>query len=207
IDQAHRRLTRALKSALAQPAPSRETIAWCYWQLGELAFSIGSYDTAEQYYRDSLTTLPDYFRAVASLGRVRAAQGDLLDAIKEYERAVQIVPDPSFVANLGDLYALAGRKEDAARQYGLVQQIGRLSKINGVIYNRQLALFFADHDMNSEEAYQNAKREYVVRQDVYGADALAWTALKAGKIDEAQAAMKEALKLGTKDARFYYHAG
>src|SRR5262249_17595586 len=160
IDQAHRRLTRALKSALAQPAPSRETIAWCYWQLGELAFSIGSYDTAEQYYRDGLTTLPDYFLAVASLGRVRAAQADWLDAITEYERAVQIVPDPTFVANLGDLYRLAGRREEAARQYELVQQIGRLSKINGVLYNRQLALFFADHDMNSEEAYQNAKREY-----------------------------------------------
>jgi tetratricopeptide (TPR) repeat protein len=207
VDQAHGRLVRALNSAIRQQAPSREAVAWCYWQLGELAFSIGGYETAERYYQDALTTFPDYFRAVASLGRVRAARGDLPDAIKQYERAVQVVPDPTFVAALGDLYKLAGRDQDAARQYDLVQQIGRLSKINGVIYNRALAMFLADHDLNVEEAYKSAYREFAERQDIYGADALAWTALKAGKLDEAQAAMKEALKLGTKDARIWYHAG
>ena len=36
---------------------------------------------------------------------------------------------------------------------------------------------------------------------------MAWTALKAGKIAEAQRAIKEALRLGTKDARLFYHAG
>jgi Tfp pilus assembly protein PilF len=50
-------------------------------------------------------------------------------------------------------------------------------------------------------------REYEARQDIYGADAVAWTALKAGKIVEAQAASKEALKLGTRDAKLFYHAG
>ena len=42
---------------------------------------------------------------------------------------------------------------------------------------------------------------------IYGADAVAWTALKAGKIEEAQAAIKEALRLGTRDAKLFYHAG
>jgi Flp pilus assembly protein TadD len=50
-------------------------------------------------------------------------------------------------------------------------------------------------------------REYEVRRDIYGADALAWTALKAGKIAEARLAIKEVLRLGTKDARLFYHAG
>jgi len=207
LDQARHRLTRALNAALAQPNPSWETVAWCYWQLGETASASGQYEVAEDYYHSSLTTFPDYFRAVAGLGRVRAARGDLTGAIAEYERAVQIVPDPSFVATLGDLYKIAGRETDAAQQYRLVEQIGRLSKINGVIYNRQLANFFADHDINTDEAYQNARREFEVRQDIYGADALAWTALKAGKLDEAQSAIKDAMKLGTKDARILFHAG
>ncbi len=50
-------------------------------------------------------------------------------------------------------------------------------------------------------------REYEVRRDIYGADAVAWTALKAGKINEAQTAMRDALRLGTRDARLFYHAG
>jgi len=197
----------ALKLAQALPEPPRETVAWCQWQLGETAYAEGQYAAAEKYYRDSLATFPDYFRSLASLGRVRAAQGDLPGAIEQYEKVVKILPDPNFVASLGDLYAAAGHVNDAKTQYELVEQIGHLSTLSGTLYNRQLALFYADHDMNSDTAYQNASKEYEVRRDIYGADAVAWTALKAGKIPDAQAAIKDALKLGTKDARLYYHAG
>src|SRR5439155_19933097 len=123
-----------------------------------------------------------------------------------YEHAVRIIPDPQFVAALGDLYKLAGRDKDATNQYSLVEKIGRLNELNGALYNRQLAVFYADHDLKPEEGYANALREYGVRRDIYGADAVAWTALKAGKIAEAQSASKEALRLGTKDARLFYHA-
>src|SRR5262249_55726155 len=57
------------------------------------------------------------------------------------------------------------------------------------------------------EAYADAVKEYSVRKDIYGADAVAWTALKAGKLPEAEAAAKEALRLGTQDAKLFYHAG
>src|SRR2546425_11085970 len=69
--------SNALKTALSLPVPPRETVAWCRWQLGELAFGVGNYTAAEKHYRDALTTVPGYFRALASLGRVRAARGDL----------------------------------------------------------------------------------------------------------------------------------
>ena len=101
---------------------------------------------------------------------------------------------------------LPDAKRTQKKQYELVEQIGRLSELNGALYNRQLALFYADHDIKTEEAYKLAAKEYEVRRDIYGADALAWTALKAGKLTEAQAAMKDASRLGTKDARLFYHA-
>ena len=197
----------ALALALDQVPPDRETVAWCRWQLGEVAFAQGDYEAAEKSYREALTTFPDYYRAVASLGRVRAARGDLQGAIAQYEQVTKRLPDPAYVATLGDLYKLAGREREAATQYALVEQIARLSALNGQLYNRQLALFYADHDLKPAEAYELAQREYQLRHDIYGADAVAWTALKAGKIGEAQAAMKEALKLGTRDARLLYHAG
>ena len=205
--KAKRSFTTALSMALALAVPPRETVAWCRWQLGETAFAEGDYQTAEQHYRDALVTFPDYFRALASLGRVRAAQGDLPGAIGQYERGTRIIPDPGFVAALGDLYKLAGRDKDAAAQYALVEQIAHLNEVNGALYNRRQALFYADHDIKNEEAYANAMKEYTARRDIYGADALAWTALKAGKIGEAQAAIKEALRLGTQDAKLFYHAG
>ena len=204
---AKRHFSSALKIATSMLEPPKETVAWCQWQLGETAFAVGDYASAEKYYRDSLSTFPDYFRSLASLGRVRAARGELPEAIELYEKAVKILPDPNFAASLGDLYKLAGREQDAANQYALVETTGRLSTLSGVLYNRQLALFYADHDLKPDEAYQNAAKEYEQRRDIYGADAVAWTALKAGKIPEAQAAIKEALRLGTKDAKLFYHAG
>jgi len=207
IEQATRLLKMALTDALAIPFPPRETVAWCRWRLGDIAFSAGDYETAERDYRDALTTFPDYFRALAGLGKVRAARGDIQEGIKFYEQAVNIVPDPNFVASLGDLYKVSGRDKEAQAQYSLVEQIGHLSALSGILYNRQLALFYADHDIKGEDGYQNAAREYAERKDVFGADALAWTALKSGRLAEAQQMIKEALKLGTRDARMFYHAG
>ncbi|PYS01702.1 MAG: hypothetical protein DMG12_15075 [Acidobacteria bacterium] len=200
-ETAERHMLNALKTALSLPVPPRETVAWCRWQLGELAFGVGHYAAAEQHYRDALTTVPGYFRALASLGRVRAARGDVPDAIAQYEHAVNIIPDPAFVAALGDLYKRVGRNDDAEREYKLVEAIGKLS-----VYGRQQALFYADHDVKPQKAYSIAVKEYSVRKDIYGADAVAWTALKAGRLNEAQVAIEAALRLGTQDAKLFYHA-
>lgn len=204
---AQKHFFRALAFARNIPSPPRETVAWCQWQLGEMAFSLGDYGPAERYYRDSLATYPGYVQALASLGRVDAANGRLGDAIEQYERAVRRFPDPTFVAALGDLYHLAGRERDAQTQYDLVEQIGHLSALNGTRYNRQIALVEADHNKNLEAAYTGAVQEYQDRRDIYGADTLAWTALKRGKLAEAQQAMTAALRLSTRDAKLYYHAG
>ena len=204
---AERHFEVALAQARAALVPAAESVAWCHWQLGETAFQAGDNQAAERHYRDALEAYPNYVRALASLGRVRAALGDSADAIRQYERATNIVPDPMFVSALGDLYEINGRHQEARRQYQLVEQIGRLNELNGALYNRQLALFYADHDLKPNEAYANSAREYSVRRDVFGADTFAWCALKAGKTAEAQTAIKEALRLGTRDARLYYHAG
>lgn len=204
---AKRRYAQAVTAAQGAPIPAAETIAWCYWQSGETDFQSGDYRSAERHYGEALKVYPDYVRALASLGRVRAALGDREGAITQYEHAVSIMPDPQFVAAMGDLYKLADRADDAARLYALVEKIGHLNQLNGTLYSRQMALFYADHEMKLDEAYASAARDYSLRRDVYGADTLAWTALKVGKIAEAHDAIKEALRLGTEDARIFYHAG
>jgi len=207
VSGSRRHFKNALTLALDLPEPPAETVAWCRWQLGEAAFAVGDYSTAEQQYKESLEGYPEYFRALASLGKTRAAQGDIKGAIEQFEHAVRIIPDPTFVATLGDLYKLDGRETQAAAQYRLVEQIGKINELNGTLYNRQLALFYADHNIKSDQAYLNASREYAIRKDIYGADALAWAALKNNKVAEAQSLIKSALRLGTQDARLFYHAG
>ncbi len=204
---ATRHFSNALQLQLRAFQPSRELIAWYYWQLGETAFAVGDYRAAQTHYRSALSIYPGYYRALGSLGRVLAARGNFAEAIEQYKAAINVLPDPTFVAALGDLYRFSGRENDAQAQYRLVKVIAHLSALAGVLYNRPLALFYADHDIKAQGAYVSARHEYAVRRDIYGADAVAWTALKAGKIREAQVAIGAALRLGTQDARLFYHAG
>ena len=173
-----------------------------------MAFSGGDYADAERRYRAALTVFPDYYHALAGVGKVKAAGGDRSGAIDYYKRAIERFPDLAWLAALGDLYRLTERHAEAAAQYKIVTDIGRLNKTNGQLYSRQLALFYADHDREPAEASANAVREYAAgRRDIYGADALAWTALKSDKLTQARTAIKEALRLGTLDAMLFYHAG
>jgi tetratricopeptide (TPR) repeat protein len=206
-DNARSRLENVLASTLQQVPRERETVAWCRWQLGELAFSLGKYEDAERRHREALMDFPDYYRAIAGLAHALAARGDMTSATTEAERAVRVLPDPTFVAMLGDIYRASEREKEAQAQYALVEQIARLNDSSGTLYNRQLALFYADHEIKTEQAYKLASKEYEVRRDIYGADAVAWTALKAGRVPEAQKTIREALRLGTQDARLFYHAG
>ena len=69
----------------------------------------------------------------------------------------------------------------------MVEFIGELNAINKVLYNRELALFYADHDMKLKDALALAQKELEVRHDVYTWDARAWTLYKNGKAKEALA--------------------
>lgn len=117
------------------------------------------------------------------------------------------MPRPDYVAALGDVYAKIERPEDARKQYDLVEYIGRLNMLNKVLYNRELAYFYADHDLKLQEAIDLARKELEVRKDIYAYDVLAWALYKNDKPQEALAAVTESLKLGTKDARLFFHAG
>jgi tetratricopeptide (TPR) repeat protein len=204
---AHQHYANAIDAALQLSPPPRQPVAWCHWQMGDLALSTGDYAAAQRHYRDALIVFPDYYRALGGMAKALAALGDTAGAIDYYRRAIERFPDPAFAAALGDLYHLQGREKEAAAQYQLVTAIARLNKANGQLYNRQLALFDADHDREPDDGYANAAREYALRRDIYGADALAWSALKASQLPQAQEAIKQALRLGTQDPMLYYHAG
>ena len=48
---------------------------------------------------------------------------------------------------------------------------------------------------------------YARRPGIYAADVLAWALYKAGETEEARQYSHEALRLGTRDALKYFHAG
>jgi tetratricopeptide (TPR) repeat protein len=204
VAEARSRLGEAIAAASEQAPGPGDALEVCHAQLGELELAEGNPAAAERHARAALAGAPGMIRALALLGRARAAQGDIAGAIAPFESAVARLPDPGLLAALSDLYELAGRSGDAARQRALISAIARL---RSGLHDRQIATYYADHDLEVEAAYATAAGEYAVRRDVYGADTLAWAALKSGRIDEAQHAISAALRLGTRDARLWYHAG
>lgn len=173
---------------------------------GRLALDAGRYDEASRYYLRAVEAAPDYHVSIAGLASARAAQGRTREAIKLYRRAVRIVPEPASVAALGDLYTLIGRDDLARQQYGTVDVIAKLAETKR-LYDRQVALFYADHDRRLDDALEIAQSSLETRKDVYGYDTLAWVLYRLGRYDEAREASDRAVALGTLDARLWYHAG
>jgi tetratricopeptide (TPR) repeat protein len=199
-----------MKSAVAEGVQAQlpaENLAWLYYELGEYDTQAGDASSADAVYLAALNIHPGDYRALAALGKLRANAGRYAEAITLYQRAIAIVPMPIFVAELGDLYAMSGNHAEAQKQYALVEYIGLLGRINQVLHNRDLAIFYADHDMKLPEALDLAQKELEVRRDVYTWDALAWALYKNGKLIEAAEASGKALRFGTRDSLLLFHAG
>jgi len=200
-------LMRAAAGVAITSRMPRENIAWSEYQLGEEYYKLGDLKNAEASYQAALTAYPGYYRALAGLAAVRESQQRFPEAIDLYRRAIAVVPYPIYVAALGDIELKVGRPEDVKREFDLVEFIGRLSEINKVLYNRELALFYADHDIKLDEALTLARKELEVRRDIYTWDTLAWALYKNGRTAEARDAMNKALRPGTTDPQLFFHAG
>jgi tetratricopeptide (TPR) repeat protein len=201
---------RLMKTAVTEGIEAQlpsENLAWLYYELGEFSTQAGDAESADAAYLAALNAHPGDYRAMVSLARLRANNGRYAEAIVLYQKAIAVVPMPSFVAELGDLYARSGNQPEAQKQYALVQYIGLLGQINQVLHNRDLALFYADHDSKLTEALDLAQKELEARRDVYTWDALAWALYKNGKLEEAAKASEKAMQFGTRDALLHFHAG
>jgi tetratricopeptide (TPR) repeat protein len=199
-------LKRAIADGQRDGAPA-EAIAWAETRLAEDYFLVGRLADAVAQDQAALSTYPNCYRALASLGQARAAQGRLDDAATLYREAIAVIPLPEYAAALGDVYTMLGRPQDARRQRELVEFIARLNVINRVVYNRVLVDYYADHDIEHDRAIELAAGEFKTRRDIYGQDALAWSLYRGGKAAEALPHISAALQFGTTDARLYFHAG
>ena len=193
----------SIAARVADPA-DKEAQAWCLTFLGNEFFKVGRFEEAEKQYDGALKILPDYHLALAGKGHARAAFADYENAVRFFTQTQTRVPSTEVVIALGDVYAKTGNAEKAAEQYKLAefieQKLGNLDQ-------RRLALLWADQDTKLDEALAIATREHQTRKDIYTADVYAWCLYKKGDFQAAKTAITEALRMKTKDARMFYHAG
>lgn len=195
---------RAAYDVAAGPADT----AWAAAHIAKIQFGAGRLRDAERWFRRARAADPGSMDAQAGLALIAWASGDLQGAMAGYERLASRYPSPEHVAVLGDLYAAAGDHEAAAAQYELVRAEARLFRANGVDTDLEIALFEADHAGRSARAALRAARaEWSRRRSVHVADAYAWALYANGDYRKAAALSAEALRLGTRNALFLFHAG
>jgi tetratricopeptide (TPR) repeat protein len=186
---------------------SRPAVAWFHMRRGDVLQAMGRLPEAEAAYHEALALFPRDYKTMTSLSRLASCRHNWQEAIRWGGQAAEIVPAPDTLALLGDAYAAAGRRAEAAQQYQLIEAIADIARAQGAVYDRQRSLYYADHDRHLPEALQLARKELTVRHDVFAYDTLAWAAYKNGRLDEATQAAQRATALGTQDALLIYHAG
>jgi tetratricopeptide (TPR) repeat protein len=188
-------------------SPGHENTAWTRVQLGNLFFNMGDLESAEEQYKITLATRPGYLYALAGLGKISAARENYEESIRYFESASQAMPIPEFIISLAEVYAHSGDAGAAGEQIELLRAIQQLYESNGVDMDLEIALFNADHDIDLEQTLAMAGEAYARRPSVYAADVLAWALYKNGHYEEARSYARQALRLGTLNALFLFHAG
>ncbi|MDF2694222.1 MAG: hypothetical protein K0S65_2605, partial [Labilithrix sp.] len=175
--------------------------AWVLVQAAMIFWHEGDFDGADAGFDKALERIPSYAPANVGKGRVAMARGDHGRAAELFGRAFEASPLVETAWLLGDARAAAGDVSGADEAYARVDRDGRRTD------PRTLSMFLSAKNKDAPEALRLAREEYARRKDIVTEDALAWALYRNGKLDEAQASIARARRLGTPDARLVYHEG
>jgi tetratricopeptide (TPR) repeat protein len=195
----------AMQAALSAGGDVAENGAYVQTLLGNLEFQRGRLGAASLAYRAALARFRGYVPAIAGLARVDAAHGRLAAAVRRYRVVVARLPLPEYVVGLGETELAQGRRAAAHRDLALVGAEEKLLKAAGVDTDVDLAGYEATHG-SPQRAVALARRAWATAPSVRSSDALGWALTRAGKPREGLRQSMLALRLGSRDPMFLYHA-
>jgi tetratricopeptide (TPR) repeat protein len=195
-------LMRQALDAAIDPAD----IAFCRYQLGELAWHSGDLAGAGQQYAAGLAADPTFLPLRRGRAKVAAAKGNIDAALADYADLTRRSPTPAYFLEYAELLTAAGRDGDASVQRGLADAAQQLFAASGGTDDLTAAAL-ALAQARPAEALEMARREWQRRQFADVADMLAWTLHANGKDAEALSYARRAESLGARNARYAYHLG
>jgi pentatricopeptide repeat protein len=197
---------QAMRLAASAGGDARENLAYVQTLLGNLELARGRVGSARAAYGLALARYPGYVPAAAGLARAEAAGGDLAAAIRRHRRVVERLPLPEYAVALAEAELAAGRRGAARADLALVGVQQRLLRRGGVNVDAELAVFEADHG-SAPRAVRLARAAWAAAPSVRSADALGWALTRAGRPASGLSYAERALRLGSRDRLFLYHAG
>jgi tetratricopeptide (TPR) repeat protein len=174
------------------------------WQLVQTAMYFwheGDYAGADAGCDQALVLVSSYPPALVCKARVALAKGDAKTAAQYLRDAHEHAPLVETAWLLSEAEEAAGNADAAAKARDAAEREGKKTD------KLTLSRFWSTRNEHTDEALAAVEEELKTRGGVTAQDAHAWALYRAGKIPEAKAAMAEATKYGTPDARLYYHQG
>jgi tetratricopeptide (TPR) repeat protein len=184
-----------------------EQIARVLAHMADLELGRGHTESAERLLGQALKEFPGYYLALEALARLRTAQGKYAEAVALWRQRTQQSPNPQSLYGLAETLERGGLGEQARTAYTGFEQQARQLLDEPENANRELILFYAGYAHDPAEALRVAKLEVARRHDVFTLDAYAWALAANSQWGEAKVQMEKALRVGVRDAAFFYHAG
>ncbi len=174
--------------------------------LGRLRFELGDYVAAERIWRGVLAADPAAPDAQLGLAAIEAGRGDLGASIERHRGVFEAIPAPDHAILLGEAEEAAGNTQAAQAAYAEGAAAFDRLEAQDANVTTELAVFEADHG-SVDRAVAVGKRAWQLTPGVRAADAYSWALSAAGKDAAAMRFSREAMRLGSFDPAFLYHAG
>ena len=197
-------LRKAREAARRRPGEMKEEIAWYYMREADIDLRSGRVNAAAEALAAGLAIAPSDYRLLAARARLAAARGEWRDAATYGEASTFNVLDPTTLVVVATAYGELGDTAKAAEAERAAA--AAVSGQAGTLH-RAWAMYELDRNRNVDSIAARARRELAARHDVYTLDVLAWAEFTSGHAFEARRHMRDALRIGTKDPVFFYHAG
>lgn len=194
-------MRRALGDA-ADPAD----IAFCRFQLGELAWRTGRLDEADAQYAAGRSADPAYLPLLGGEARVAAARGHIAAALADYAELTARYPSPGYLMEYATLLRASGHPARAGQQLALAAAGLRLFTANGGTDDLGAAQL-AVAQGQPRQAVQAARREWARRHFADVADVLGWALHRSGANAEAISFARKADALGARNSGYLFHLG
>jgi tetratricopeptide (TPR) repeat protein len=191
---------QAMDTAMRYAGASLEPRAWVYVDMGWMLWHAGNLDAASTAVERALALVSDYAPALSLQARVLAGRGHADQAAALLEKVVERVPTAADHVYLAELHAAAGRPAQAAAQLALAEALAAHDPL-------PVAMHHAHAGQDAARALTLAEAALAERKTVYTLAAHALALLRNGRAAEAGAAMEQALRLGTPDARLVLGRG
>jgi tetratricopeptide (TPR) repeat protein len=196
----------AMRLAVSAGGGTPESVAFVQTLLGDLLLDARDVAGARRAYRQALAGAPDHLPAEAGLARVDVATGRLPAAARRLRAVSRRLPLPTYLTPLAEIELALGRRTQASRDLELVRAQRRLLEAAGTRTDVDLVLSEADHG-SPRRAVRLGRQVLAAAPSVRSDDALGWALTRAGQPEEGLLHARRAIRLGSVDPSFHYHAG